>query len=89
VCFLLSSFDATRFGHVSSFLRHSCSGNLRPVLLHSASVHVPRVLLLADRAITRGEELSLAHDAQDCVAHSLLAPHHQARINLYCAAQLR
>jgi len=42
-------------------------------------------LLLADRAITRGEELSLAHDAQDCVAHSLLSPHHQARINLYSA----
>lgn len=84
VCLPVFSFDASRFGNLCSFVRHACSGNLVPVLLYTAASHVPRIMLMAGRDIERGEELTMMHDAQDCVKQSMHIKT-SATINLYAA----
>lgn len=65
------AFDASRFGNASSFIRSVCGGSLRFVLLHASARHVPRLLLLAARDIKRGEELTIEHDAIECIKHAM------------------
>jgi len=85
LCPVACSLDSSRFGNVSSFVRSACDGSLAAVLLHTAASPLPRVLLLARRDIARGEELTLAHDGQDCAKHSLQL-HATPDINLYTPA---
>jgi len=70
---------------VSSFVRSSCDANLLPVLLHSAASRLPRILMLARRDIARGEELTIAHDGQECAKQSLQL-HASASMRLYTPA---
>jgi len=85
LCPVTHSLDSSRFGNVSSFVRSACDGSLTAVLLHTAASPLPRVLLLARRHIARGEELTLAHDGQDCAKHSMQL-HAAPDINLYTPA---